>query len=211
MGSRERSARPLTTLGLGDRAQFALAVLSPAGWDGGALSRGEQAPLLTLAVLIYMWAFITCVGTDERRLEMNNVFFTLDSSGEILLRRNVPVVRHASLHIQTSSRMNIRLYLLLRWLVAVISPSGRGNISLEVSVWTNSPFGGRLPPGSWVFATFHFNMKEPKDLAQPLIMRRLQGRMSFRRSHLWTFDEDLSASSPSPVAAGRAWPCRLAV
>lgn len=85
-------------------------MLSPAGLDGGALSRGEQAPLLTLAVLIYMWAFITCAGTDERRLEMKNVFFRLDSSGEILHRRNSPEARHVSLHIETSSRKNILLY-----------------------------------------------------------------------------------------------------
>lgn len=52
-----------------------------------------------------------------------------------------------------------------RVIVAVINglPSGRGNISLEVSVWTNSPFDGRFPPCSWVFAAFCFNMKEPKD------------------------------------------------
>lgn len=55
------------------RARFVLAVLQPAGLDGGALSRGEQIPLLTLAVLICMWAFITCVGTEQRCLQMKNI------------------------------------------------------------------------------------------------------------------------------------------
>lgn len=59
-----RKGQPIspTTHGFGERARFARAVLQPAGWDGGALSRGEQIPLLTPAVLIYMRAFITCAG-----------------------------------------------------------------------------------------------------------------------------------------------------
>lgn len=130
---------PLTTHGSGERARFVLAVLSPAGLDGGVLSRGEQIPLLTLAVLIYMWAFITCVGADERRLEMKNVFcvcvfFTPYSSGEVLLCSHSPVAHHASLHIQAGSRENILLY--PKSYCAVISgiPLGRGNIPLEINI-----------------------------------------------------------------------------
>lgn len=65
MGRQERSAHLADNTALEE--ELAL--------EGGALSRGEQISLLTLAVLIYMWAFITCVGTEQRRLQMKNLFF----------------------------------------------------------------------------------------------------------------------------------------
>lgn len=121
MAARKGQPIPMTTHRCGERAQLALALWSPAGLDGGALIRGEQIPLLTLAVLIYMWAFITCVGTDEHGLEMKNIFFsTLYSSGEILRCSYAPGVRHASLQVQAASRKNILLYS-QGWLVASVS------------------------------------------------------------------------------------------
>lgn len=62
------------------------------------------------------------------------VFFTLYSSGEILLCSHSPVAHHASLHIQAGSRENILLS--PKSYCAVISglPVGRGNIPLQINI-----------------------------------------------------------------------------
>lgn len=91
-----------------------------------------------------------------------------------------------------------------RVIVAVISglPSGRGNISLEVSVWTNSPFDGRFPPCSWVFAAKRSNHRSSfyhAAFAQQDILVLISSVKSWWRSlYFFTFSRRCRSSVAMP-------------